>query len=253
MTTATATAVLDAHGLTKTFDGHCVLQGIDLEIREGEYISVMGPSGSGKSTLLYNISGMDTMTAGSVRFAGQELASLDQKELARLRLTGMGFVFQHVYLLKNLCLLDNVVLPAYLAGLAPRAEIVERAMALMERTGVDELAKRDVSEASGGQLQRIGICRALINEPTILLGDEPTGALDSTAAAEIMDILGELNAEGTTIMIVTHDASVAARTSRVLYMLDGRIVGDLDQGPYTGVGLDQRHAALTEWLLAHRR
>jgi putative ABC transport system ATP-binding protein len=249
MTTATATAVLDAHGLTKTFDGNCVLQGIDLEVREGEYISVMGPSGSGKSTLLYNISGMDTMTAGSVRFSGLELASLGQKELARLRLTGMGFIFQHVYLLKNLCLLDNVVLPAYLAGLAPRAEIVERAMALMERTGVAELAARDVSEASGGQLQRIGICRALINEPKILLGDEPTGALDTTAASEIMDVLGELNAEGTTVMVVTHDAKVAARTSRVLYMLDGRIVGDRDQGPYSGTGLDQRHAALTEWLL----
>jgi putative ABC transport system ATP-binding protein len=161
----------------------------------------------------------------------------------------MGFVFQHVYLLKNLCLLDNVVLPAYLAGLAPRTEIVERATALMERTGVAELAKRDVSEASGGQLQRIGICRALINQPTILLCDEPTGALDSTAAAEIMDILGELNAEGTTVMIVTHDAKVAARTSRVLYMLDGRIAGDLDQGPYTGGDLDRRHAELTEWLL----
>jgi putative ABC transport system ATP-binding protein len=246
----TATAVLDAHGLTKSFDGHTVLQALDLQVREGEFISVMGPSGSGKSTLLYNISGMDTMTAGQVRFAGQELSELSQKELARLRLTTMGFIFQHVYLLKNLCLLDNVVLPAYLAGLAPRDELNQRALELMDRTGVAELADRDVSEASGGQLQRIGICRALINRPTILLGDEPTGALDSTAAAEIMDILGELNAEGTTIMLVTHDAKVAARTARVLYLVDGRIVGDRNQGRYTGTGLDQRHAALTEWLLA---
>jgi putative ABC transport system ATP-binding protein len=246
----TATAVLDAHGLTKAFDGHTVLQGLDLQVREGEFISVMGPSGSGKSTLLYNISGMDTMTAGSVRFVGQDLASLDQKQLARLRLTTMGFIFQHVYLLKNLCLLDNIVLPAYLAGLAPRDELNERAMALMERTGVAELAHRDVSEASGGQLQRIGICRALINQPKMLLGDEPTGALDSTAAGEIMDILGELNAEGTTIMVVTHDAKVAARTSRVLYMVDGRIVGDREQGPYPGRGLEDRHAELTAWLLA---
>jgi putative ABC transport system ATP-binding protein len=246
----TVHAVLDAHGLTKAFDGHTVLQGLDLQVREGEFVSVMGPSGSGKSTLLYNISGMDTMSAGSVRFAGQDLGSLSQKQLARLRLTTMGFIFQHVYLLKNLSLLDNVVLPAYLAGLAPREELNARALALMERTGVADLADRDVSEASGGQLQRIGICRALINEPTILLGDEPTGALDSTAAAEIMDILGELNAEGTTIMLVTHDAKVAARTSRVLYMVDGRIVGDREQGAYTGRGLDERHAALTEWLLA---
>jgi putative ABC transport system ATP-binding protein len=246
----TATAVLDAHGLTKSFDGHTVLQALDLQVREGEFISVMGPSGSGKSTLLYNISGMDTMTAGRVRFAGQELSELSQKELARLRLTTMGFIFQHVYLLKNLCLLDNVVLPAYLAGLAPRDELNQRALELMDRTGVAELADRDVSEASGGQLQRVGICRALINRPTILLGDEPTGALDSTAAAEIMDILGELNAEGTTIMLVTHDAKVAARTARVLYLVDGRIVGDRSQGRYAGTGLDQRHAALTEWLLA---
>jgi putative ABC transport system ATP-binding protein len=247
----TATAVLDARGLTKAFDGHTVLQGLDLEIRDGEFVAVMGPSGSGKSTLLYNLSGMDTMTAGSVTFAGQELGTLGPKELARLRLTTMGFVFQHVYLLKNLCLLDNVVLPAYLAGLGSRRELNERAMALMERTGVADLADRDISEVSGGQLQRVGICRALINHPTILLGDEPTGALDSTAAAEIMDILGELNAEGTTILLVTHDPKVAARTSRVLYMIDGRIVGDLDQGPYLGSGLDERQAALTAWLLTH--
>jgi putative ABC transport system ATP-binding protein len=245
-----ATPVLDAHGLTKAFNGHTVLHGLDLQLRDGDFISVMGPSGSGKSTLLYNISGMDTMTSGSVLFAGQDLAALNQKQLARLRLTTMGFIFQHVHLLKNLCLLDNVVLPAYLAGLAPREELNERALALMRRTGVADLADRDVSEASGGQLQRIGICRALINGPTILLGDEPTGALDSTAAAEIMDILGELNAEGTTIMLVTHDPRIAARTTRVLYMIDGRIVADRDQGPYTGTDLDQRHAALTEWLLA---
>ena len=247
----TATAVLDAQGLTKTFDGHPVLQGLDLKVRDGEFIAVMGPSGSGKSTLLYNISGMDTMTGGNVQFAGQDLGSLSQKQLARLRLTTMGFIFQHVYLLKNLCLLDNIVLPAYLAGLAPRAELTQRAMALMERTGVADLADRDVTEASGGQLQRIGICRALINEPQILFGDEPTGALDSTAATEIMDILGELNAEGTTIMLVTHDTKVAARTSRVIYLVDGRIVGDRQHGPYTGTALDQRHHELTEWLLHH--
>jgi len=248
-TMTTATAVLEAHGLTKAFNGHTVLKGLDLQVRDGEFISVMGPSGSGKSTLLYNISGMDTMTAGNVRFAGQDLAGLNQKQLARLRLTTMGFIFQHVHLLKNLSLLDNVVLPAYLAGLAPRSELNDRAMALMARTGVAELADRDISEASGGQLQRIGICRALINHPKMLLGDEPTGALDSTAAAEIMDILGELNADGMSILLVTHDARVAARTGRVLYMIDGQIVGDRNQPTHTGTDLDQRHTDLTEWLL----
>ena len=248
-TLAPAPTILDAHGLTKAFNGTTVLKGLDLTVRDGEFITVMGPSGSGKSTLLYNISGMDTMTAGTVTFAGQDLATLSQKELARLRLTTMGFIFQHVHLLKNLSLLDNVVLPAYLAGLAPRSELNARAMALLARTGVAELADRDISEASGGQLQRIGICRALINNPTILLGDEPTGALDSTAATEIMDILGELNAGGTTIMLVTHDPKVAARTTRVLYMIDGHIVGDRHQGRYSGADLDQRHTELTEWLL----
>ncbi|WP_344119930.1 ABC transporter ATP-binding protein [Kocuria aegyptia] len=243
------TTILDAQGLTKAFDGHIVLRGVDLQIHEGESVAVMGPSGSGKSTLLYNISGMDTMTSGHVTFAGQDLTGLSQKQLARLRLTTMGFIFQHIHLLKNLCLLDNVVLPAYLAGLAPRDDLNDRAMALMERTGVAELANRDVSEASGGQLQRVGICRALINQPKILFGDEPTGALNSTAAAEIMDILGELNAEGTTIMLVTHDPKVAARTDRVLYMVDGQIVGDREQGRYTGADLDQRHAEVTQWLL----
>ncbi len=245
----TATTIIEAQGLTKAFDGQTVLHGVDLQVGAGEFVSVMGPSGSGKSTLLYNISGMDTMTSGHVQFAGQDLAALSQKQLARLRLTSMGFIFQHVHLLKNLCLLDNVVLPAYLAGLGRREELNERAMSLMERTGVAQLADRDVSEASGGQLQRVGICRALINHPTILFGDEPTGAVDSTAASEIMDILGELNADGTTVMLVTHDPWVAARTDRVLYMVDGRIVGDRNHGRYAGTDLDQRQAEVIRWRL----
>lgn len=244
----TATPLLEATGLTRSFADQTVLHGVDVQVREGEFLSVMGPSGSGKSTLLYTVSGMDSPSSGGVSFAGQDLTAMSQKQLARLRLTSMGFIFQHVHLLKNLCLLDNVVLPAYLAGLAPRAELNDTALALMERTGVAELADRDVSEASGGQLQRIGICRALINSPTILFGDEPTGALDSAAAAEIMDILAELNADGMTLMLVTHDPRVAARTDRVLYMVDGRIVGDRRQDRYAGTHLDERQADLSRWL-----
>ena len=246
---STPTPVLEARGLTRTFDGTTALDDVDLQLAPGDFVSVMGPSGSGKSTLLYNVSGMDTMSAGTVQVDGTHLVGLDPKALARMRLTTMGFVFQHVHLLKNLSLLDNIVLPAYVAGLAPRARLNERAMALMERTGVAHLAGRDVSEASGGQLQRIGICRALINEPAILLGDEPTGALDSRAAAEVMDILGEINDNGTTVMLVTHDAGVAARSSRVLSMLDGRIVADRNLGRYRGEGLEGRRAEISQWLV----
>lgn len=237
-----------AQGLTKAYQGNTVLHGVDLQIREGEFIAVMGPSGSGKSTLLYTISGMDRMTSGSVQFAGEELADLSQKQLSRLRLTRMGFIFQHVYLLKNLTLLDNVVLPAFLAKLAP-AQSWPAARSLLERTGVGDLADRDISQASGGQLQRIGICRALINRPAIIFGDEPTGALDSASSSEIMDLLGELAAEGTTLMIVTHDTKVAARADRLLYLVDGRIVGDGDNGRYDGTGLERRHAEIIDWLM----
>lgn len=249
-TSTRGTPILRAHGLTKAFGDNVVLHGLDLSVHDGEFVSVMGPSGSGKSTLLYTISGMDTVTSGRVTFAGQELTELSQKQLARLRLTAMGFIFQHVHLLKNLCLLDNVVLPAFLAGLAPRAELTLRARELMERTGVGDLADRDVSQASGGQLQRVGICRALMNQPQILFGDEPTGALDSTAAGEVMEILTDLNAEGTTVVLVTHDAKVAAWTHRLLYMVDGRIVGDRRQDRFAGTGIEQRHAEVTQWLLS---
>ncbi len=245
------TAILEAHALTKAFNGNTVLHGVDLQVHAGDFVSVMGPSGSGKSTLLYTMSGMDTLTSGDVTFDGQDMGPLTQKQLARVRLTTMGFIFQHVHLLRTLCLLDNIVLPAYLAGLAPRDELNTRAMQLMERTGVADLADRDVSEASGGQLQRVGICRALINQPKIVFGDEPTGALDSTAASEVMGILSELNAEGTTIVLVTHDAKVAAWTDRLLYMVDGRIIGDREQGRYVGKDLDKRHIETSRWLVEH--
>ncbi len=246
-------AVLDAHGLTKAFDGHTVLDAVDLEVREGEFIAVMGPSGSGKSTLLYTISGLDSMTSGSVRFAGQDLCAMDQRQVARLRLTTMNLVFQHAYLRK-----EPVPARQHRAADLPRRPRPTRrtqptgAGAHGARRGGADLADRDVTEASGGQLQRIGICRALINQPRILLGAEPTGALDSAAANEIMGILGQLNDEGTTIMLVTHDPTVAARTSRVLYLVDGRIIGDRQQGRYDGTDLERRQHALSEWLLDHR-
>jgi putative ABC transport system ATP-binding protein len=227
-----------------------VLKEVDLQIERGEYVAVMGPSGSGKSTLLYNISGMDRMASGSVFFNGQELSTLAEEDLARVRLTEMGFVFQHIHLLRNLSIFDNIVLPAYLANHQSRAAINQRAIALMETAGISELAENDITQASGGQLQRVGICRALINEPEIVFGDEPTGALNSTAAAEIMELLRDINSSGTTVLLVTHDVKVAARADRVLLMLDGEIAAEKQMGRYVGNGAESkaREESLSSWL-----
>ena len=247
--------LLESKQLSKTFklsknNEHRVLKDVNLTIAQGDYVSVMGASGSGKSTLLYNMSGMDRMTAGSVKFRGQELAKMNDKALSHLRLTGMGFVFQHIHLLKNLSIYDNVLLPGYMARKEDRKTINQRAQKLMEQVGVDQLADNDITQASGGQLQRVGICRALINEPDILFGDEPTGALNSTAADEIMALFASINAAGTTIMLVTHDVKVAAQTERVLFMIDGQIVSEKRLGKPSRTGADRktREEHLSKWL-----
>ena len=228
-----------------------ILKDVDLRIERGEFVSVMGPSGSGKSTLLYNISGMDRMTSGSVIFNEQELSTMSEKELAELRLHKMGFIFQHVHLLKNLSVFDNIVMTAYLARGRSRDFINHRALELMEQTGIVALADHDINQISGGQLQRVGICRALINAPEIIYGDEPTGALNSKSAAEIMKLLDDINRTGTTILLVTHDVKVAAKTERVLFMLDGKIVAEYNQGKYDEAHDDikAREEGLTVWLV----
>jgi putative ABC transport system ATP-binding protein len=230
---------------------HRVLKDVTLEIRRGEFVAVMGPSGSGKSTLLYNISGLDRMTSGSVVFNGEELSALSEQALSRLRLKEMGFVFQHIHLLRNLSIFDNIILPAYLARNQSCAEINQRAAELMERVGIAELADNDITQASGGQLQRVGICRALINDPDIVFGDEPTGALNSASSAEIMNLLDDINCSGTTVLLVTHDVKVAARTERVLFMRDGQLVGEKELGKFARNRDDNkaREELLSRWLL----
>jgi putative ABC transport system ATP-binding protein len=200
--------------------------------------------------LLYNISGMDRATSGSVRFKGQEITQLPEEALARLRLTKMGFIFQQFHLLKNLCVFDNIIFSAYLANHTSRKEINRRAMDLMEKAGIAHLAQHDITQASGGQLQRVAICRALINQPDIVFGDEPTGALNSKTAGEIMDLLAEINLSGTTILVVTHDVKVAANTERVLFMLDGDIVAEKQLGKYCKEHNDKkmREEMLSTWL-----
>ncbi len=228
-----------------------ILKDVNLEIEAGEFISVMGPSGSGKSTLLYNVSGMDRLTAGSVKLKGSEIGELKEEELAKIRLNNMGFVFQDINLLKNLSVIDNIMFPALIAKGADKMKINQKAIKLMEMTGIEKYANNNITQASGGQLQRAGICRALINDPDIIFADEPTGALDSKSAVEIMSILADVNKKGTTIMLVTHDVKVAAKSERILYMDDGNIVAQKKMLKYDSQHDDskEREESIMKWLV----
>ncbi|WJZ02097.1 ABC transporter ATP-binding protein [Corynebacterium freiburgense] len=239
--------ILSTRKLTKKYDV-TVLDSIDLDIERGQFVAIMGPSGSGKSTLLHSLSGMDRPSSGSVFLEDTDITKLNEKQLSALRLTHYGFVFQQAHLMTTLCLLDNIVLPGFLANIRPRSEVEATGRTLMDRMGIGDLAKSDVTEVSGGQLQRAGICRALINEPRIVFADEPTGALNSATAAQILDLLGEIHEAGTTLVVVTHDTHVAARADRVLLLVDGRIVEDLDLGRYRPEDASTRFSTVTEAL-----
>ena len=207
-----------------------ILKDISFEIREGEMVAVMGPSGSGKSTLLYNVSGMDDPDTGEVRLGNTVITGLSEDEKAELRLKRMGFVFQQMNVLENLNIIDNIVLPAVHADRKHKREYYERAMFLMDGFHIGDLADRKTSEVSGGQLQRACICRSMMLEPEILFADEPTGALNQTAATEVIEAFLKINRGGTTILMVTHDSRIAAMCERILYILDGQIRGELKLG-----------------------
>jgi putative ABC transport system ATP-binding protein len=226
-----------------------VLDGVSVEINESEFVAVMGPSGSGKSTLMFALSGMDGVDGGKVEFDGRDLSTVGEKELSDIRRTKMGFVFQQPTMLKNLNMHDNIILASMRDNRKNAAKISEKAEALMKRTGISELEKRDITQVSGGQLQRAGICRALMNSPKIIFGDEPTGSLNSKSAQEIMDIFSEINSEGTAIMLVTHDAKVAARTERIMFMRDGKIVNELKLPKFDGTDINGRVEEVTAKML----
>lgn len=211
------------------------LNGVNIEVNKGEFVAVMGPSGSGKSTLMFALSGMDRVDRGNVVFDGTELTTAGEKELADIRRTKMGFIFQQPTMLKNLNVLDNIILPAMHGDNRKHAaRMIDKARTLMERAGISGLEKRDITQVSGGQLQRAGVCRALMNDPEIIFGDEPTGALNSKTAEEIMDMIGAIHADGTTVMLVTHDAKVAARAERTIFMRDGEVLSELELTVYNG-------------------
>ena len=249
-------AILEVRDLCKTYmvnkRQNNVLKNINLTINSGEMVAVMGPSGSGKSTLLYTVSGMDEPSAGQVIFDGKELSGLNAKDLAKIRLDDMGFIFQQMYMLRNLSIGDNILLPAFQSKIPGRSrkDKVRRGQKLMRRLGIIEIAENDVNEVSGGQLQRACICRSMINSPKMLFADEPTGALNRASSDGVISELAGLNRDGTTILLVTHDVKVASSCSRVLYLVDGSISGqyNLDQEK-PGADSRERERALSSWLM----
>ena len=249
-------AILECKNLCKTYiinkRQNNVLKNINFSIVKGEMVAIMGPSGSGKSTLLYAVSGMDGITAGNVHFCGKDITAIKEKELAKLRLDDMGFIFQQMYMLKNLTILDNIILPACQSKKLQesRKETLVRGQDLMRKLGIISIADNDISEVSGGQLQRACICRSMINMPEMIFADEPTGALNRSSSDEVMEELVKINKEGTTIMLVTHDVKVAAKCSRVLYLVDGNIEGEYNLGSYTSPSsLRERERCLNNWLM----
>ncbi len=241
-------AVLQSTALRKNFDGIEVLKGIDFSMDDDEFVAVMGQSGSGKSTLLYNLSGMDRPSSGAILFDGEDISRYDDERMSALRLDKMGFVFQQSFLLRTLSVRDNIILPGFKAHKSPREQVNAYASALMDRMGISSIADHDIKKVSGGQLQRAAICRALINRPLLLFGDEPTGALNSSMTQEILDILNEVNEAGTAILLVTHDAKVAARAGRVVFLSDGRVVDELLLGKYRGEFRTDREERTFKWL-----
>jgi putative ABC transport system ATP-binding protein len=227
-------------GVRKTFEAENApvraLRGVDLRVDEGEFVALMGPSGCGKSTLLNLVAGLDTPDEGEISVAGKQVTGCGDDDLARLRRQHIGLVFQFFNLLEGMTVLENVTLPAIIAG--QRRRMAEtRARDLLDLLGISDKAGGLPGVLSGGQRQRLAIARALANDPTLLLADEPTGALDSDGGQEVIELLSRLHGSGQTIILVTHDAQVAAAAQRIVRMLDGRILPAGEGDPDRAVGL----------------
>ena len=247
-----ASIILKTEKLCKSFSNggvqQHVIKNLDLEIREGDFTVIMGASGSGKSTLLYALSGMDKPSMGKVLFSGTEIQDYSNDELAIFRRKNCGFVFQSIYLLENQTVLDNVLTGALIAQ-KNSPTLVNKAKELLKKTGLNEEdLQKYPNQLSGGEAQRVGIVRAVINDPKVLFADEPTGQLNSASGFEVLNVITELHKKGQSIVLVTHDLKTALRGTRVLYLRDGVIVGDHVMAPYGQDDEKERRNSLTAFL-----
>ncbi|MCI8299305.1 MAG: ABC transporter ATP-binding protein [Lachnospiraceae bacterium] len=244
--------ILSAKGISKSFvhngrQTH-ILSHIDLDLYEGDFTVIMGASGSGKSTLLYALSGMDKATAGQVLYHEKDLVSMREKELTRLRCTDFGFIFQQMHLVSNLSLFENVAVSGYLNKKKTAGEIKQKAEELLDKMNAAHVKNHLPSQVSGGEQQRCAIARAVINMPRMLFADEPTGALNRQNSIEVLNLLTDLNRNGQSILMVTHDLKAALRADRLLYLEDGSIAGELSLPEYRQQDEKRREVQVNAWL-----
>lgn len=246
-------AILQVRDLQKKYglqdESTLVLKGVTVDVYEEDFTVIMGSSGSGKSTFLYCVSGMDSITAGSVMFENFRLEEMKESQLSMLRRNSMGFVFQQMNLLPSLSLKENIIVPAYLSGKRKNSEILEQAEGLIKSFGIEEIKNHKPNEVSGGQLQRAAIARALINSPDIIYADEPTGALNSSSSEDVLNIMSKCNESGQTILMVTHDVNAALRADRIIYIKDGCIGGEKTFPKYRNDDDNgKRRETVLDWL-----
>ncbi len=245
-------AILTAKELCKSFAHNGgqlhIISNVDMQLFEGDFTVIMGASGSGKSTLLYALSGMDRATSGSIMYEGMDLVTLKEKKLAELRHTDFGFVFQQMHLVSNLTIFENVAVTGYLNKSVSAKETNRRTDELLEKMSISHIKTHLPSQVSGGEQQRCAIARAVINKPKLIVADEPTGALNRKNTSDVLDLMTQLNCEGQSILMVTHDVRAAARANRILYLSDGKILGDLTLAPYSADDIKSREAQINAWL-----
>ncbi len=244
--------IMSAKGLCKSYahnggQNH-ILSHVDLDIYTGDFTVIMGASGSGKSTLLYCLSGMDNTTAGQVIYKDENITGYNEKQLAKLRHGDFGFVFQQMHLVSNLSLFENVAVSGYLDKSKSADEVNKKANELLEKMGLAQVVTHLPSQVSGGEQQRCAIARAVINSPALLFADEPTGALNRKNTTEVLNLLTEINISGQSILMVTHDIRASLRANRIIYIEDGKIIGELTLPSYNADEEKSRETQVNAWL-----